>query len=124
MILLTQDRKNNHHLVDYCGLAGSKFTICGLSYSKKDIISIVALDNSIHNICKICYTTYEDEFQELLDSDPRIAKGRLLNHLRYKYRNTLMGKDRKNKKWFSSKKYREPISKLKNTYKNAKSGLR
>lgn len=124
MILLTQDRRNNHHLVDYCSPGGRKFTICGLSYSRKEIINVIALDNAPHNICKMCYTQYEDDFQDLLENNPRLAKGRLYPHLRSKYRDASMGIGRKGKRWFLTKKYRDPIARLKMQYQNAKSGIR
>lgn len=125
MILLVQDRKNNHHLVDYCAPHdGRKFTICGLAYSKKEIINIIALDNTIHNICKTCYLQYEDEFQELLDNYPREAKGKLLAHLRSKYRDAVIKIGRKSKKWFLTKRYRYPITRLKTRYQDIKSGIR
>lgn len=77
MILLVQDRKSNLHLVDYTPPSGNKFTICGLVYRKGDILNTLALDNTIHNICRTCYEDYETMYGDDLDNDIRMAHSSL-----------------------------------------------
>jgi len=81
MILLIQDRKNNLHLVDYTSASGNKFTICGIVYCKKDILNTIALDNAVHNICRICYEDYETMYLDDLNDDARISNSSLHNKL-------------------------------------------
>lgn len=74
MIILVIDRQYNLHLVDYTPLSGNKFTICGHVYRKKDIVTTLALDNTVHNICRTCYEDYETMYGDDLSFDPRLAR--------------------------------------------------
>lgn len=74
MIILVIDRHNNLHLVDYTPPSGNKFTICGHVYRKKDIVTTLALDNTVHNICRTCYEDYETMYGDDLEFDPRLAR--------------------------------------------------
>jgi hypothetical protein len=85
MILLIQDRKNNLHLVDYTPPSGNKFTICGIVYRKKEILNTLALDNTVHNICRTCYEDYETMYGDDLKHDPRLAHSSLHNKLLISY---------------------------------------
>jgi len=85
MIILVHDRKDNLHLVDYTSPSGNKFTICGLMYSKKDIITTLALDNTIHNICRTCYEDYETMYLDDLNIDLRFAKSASYRNIRTTY---------------------------------------
>jgi hypothetical protein len=85
MIILVIDRKSNLHLVDYTPLSGNKFTICGEIYRKKEIVTTLALDNTIHNICRTCYEDYETMYGDDLDFDPRMARTSLNKKMRQQY---------------------------------------
>lgn len=56
-LLLLHDRKDNFHLVDTTTYDGRRYTMCGLCY-KGDIVSLLALDNAISNVCRDCYEEY------------------------------------------------------------------
>lgn len=85
MILLIQDRKNNLHLVDYTPASGSKFTICGIVYRKKEILNTLALDNAVHNICRTCYEDYETMYLDDLNDDARTAQSSSHNKMLMTY---------------------------------------
>ena len=59
MIILIQDRKDNYHIADYQSASGTKYTICGLIYSRKDIINTFSLGASVRIICDKCHASLE-----------------------------------------------------------------
>lgn len=85
MIILVIDRDDNLHLVDYTPPSGNKFTICGHVYRKKDIVTTLALDNTVHNICRTCYEDYETMYGDDLEFDPRMARTSMNKKLRENY---------------------------------------
>lgn len=99
MILLVQDRKNNLHLVDYTPASGNKYTICGKLYLKKEVMTsltliTLALDNTIHNICRTCYEDYETIYGDDLNEDIRMAHSTLNEKMRMKYTYPSIGNTR------------------------------
>ncbi len=90
MILLVQDRKNNHHIVDYCSVYGRKYTLCGLVYRKPEIINTFALDGSVSDICHKCHEIQDAITTSDLNASIRSAKGDINAKLRHKYRKIQM----------------------------------
>ena len=90
MILLIQDRKNNHHIVDYCSTYGSKYTICGLIYRKSEIINTFALDSSVSDVCHKCHEIQDKNTTNDLNIAVRSAKGDNYGSLKHKYRRIQM----------------------------------
>ena len=90
MILLIQDRKNNYHLADYVYYT-SKYTVCGLIYSKKDIVNTFMLDAPVSCFCTECYTQLSNDEVYMNNKHLRFSNGKLLHHLRSKYQ-SIQGK--------------------------------
>lgn len=117
MIILIQDRQNNLHLVDYTPSSGNKFTICGIVYRKKDILNTLALDNAVHNICRICYELQETMYIDDLNDNPRTVQSSShtkilmtyfewvheVSHPQIKYQ------DLENRKWDKLTKYQRKV---------------
>ena len=57
-LILVQDRQDHYHLVDYCTWSGEKYALCGMTFSRKDIINTFALDMSMSGICTECLRSY------------------------------------------------------------------
>jgi ribosome-binding protein aMBF1 (putative translation factor) len=62
MLLLLQDRKDNSiHLVDWTNRNG-KWTLCGTRYPIDTIVNVLAVDNSVRNVCPKCYEVCERDY--------------------------------------------------------------
>jgi hypothetical protein len=90
MILLIQDRKNNHHIVDYCSTYGSKYTLCGLIYRRPEIINTFALDGPVSDVCQKCHEVLDKSTTNDLNGSIRSVKGDINANLRHKYRRIQM----------------------------------
>lgn len=90
MILLVQDRKNNHHIVDYCSVYGTKYTLCGLVYRKPEIINTFALDGTVSDVCHKCHEIQDKITNNDLNESIRSVKGDVIASLRHKYRKIQM----------------------------------
>lgn len=117
MILLVQDRKNNHHIVDYISaLRGSKYTLCGVIYSKNEIINTFTLDAPVADVCKKCHDILDKNTTDDLNDIVRIVKGSLLETNMRNY-NTIQRRltDTKAKydRLISKSKYWNKLSKMK-----------
>jgi hypothetical protein len=93
MILLIQDRDDNLHLVDYTSITGNKFTLCNLVYCKRDIINTLALDNTVHNICRTCRDNYTSMYTDDLFFDPRMLHSAIDLNMKSLYADLSYGKD-------------------------------
>lgn len=111
MILLVQDRKNNLHLVDYTN-NGRKWTLCGLVYLRKDIITTLAVDDSPHNICKRCQEEYENLYTSQLDAAIRGAKSASQSHLMANIASIMKSRHPSNKFWYLPERHSDAISRF------------
>jgi hypothetical protein len=87
MILLIQDRKDNYHLADYQTASGTKYTVCGLVYTKKNIINTLSLDAPIRIACSKCSFSLEQSNQYMQDNHLRQHYDHLESDLRHRYDN-------------------------------------
>src|SRR5271154_7048101 len=83
--ILVIDRQNNLHGVDYCGSSGNKYTLCGVTYTRKDIINTLALDNTVSDICSKCHDLFTQMYESDLNDEPQTARGRLQDRLKESY---------------------------------------
>ena len=84
MIILIQDRKDNYHLADY-QTATSKYTACGLVYSKKEIINTLSLSAPIYLTCKKCYTAFKRSISYMHENHLRKHYDKLDSRLMRRY---------------------------------------
>jgi hypothetical protein len=91
MILLIQDRKDNYHIADYQTASGTKYTVCGLVYSKKYIINTFSLDSSIRIACPKCSSSLEQSNQYMQNNHLRQHYDKLESNLKHRYSNIQNG---------------------------------
>lgn len=89
--ILVIDRKDNKHIVDYCGSGGSKYTLCGVVYTKKDIITTLAVDNTFYGLCRKCHDLFTQMYESDLNEKPQTARGKLQERLEGKYSHIQIG---------------------------------
>lgn len=83
--ILVHDRDDNIHIVDYCGVGGSKYALCGVVYLKKDILTTLAVDDVFPGICRKCYDLFTQMYQSDLNEEPQTARGKLLDRVKERY---------------------------------------
>jgi hypothetical protein len=83
--ILVIDRQDNLHIVDYCSPNGNKYALCGVTYVKKDIVTTLAIDNTISILCHRCHSLFTAMYESDLNDEPQSARGKLQERLERDY---------------------------------------